>query len=317
MVQTVVSVCSNPSDPDPISISPANNNNNDSSSGTMMMMMHPSSEEGESSSSSSSTTTTTTFSSRRPALLDDPWFLSEDAASELGDYDDFWEELDCDEVLADGKERPIHEQWTWMLLRGVYQGIVGPNYSTIDADRILENGFQVPVTVQQIPGKGRGIVALEDIPEGTLVWKGRHTARFPSPVEFRRFLATLPNDLACDVMIWAYVEDHDDYEDTTTTEDHDYDETTITDDNHHASIPPLFFLGTRSVITVDLDEGALINTRDTTTEKNIDNLSYTSNRLIKAGEELIVDYSDFEKSGSWAAVGFGSEEEDDELFYKY
>jgi hypothetical protein len=101
--------------------------------------------------------------------------------------------------------------------------------------------------------------------------------------------------LACDLMIWAYVEDYS-YED-----EEEYPE-------DFAVQPP--FRGTRALIAVDLGEGSFINTKDDSTEKNIDNNSYKTNRLVKAGEELIVDYGEFEQPGGWAAAGFGSEKYD-------
>lgn len=55
-------------------------------------------------------------------------------------------------------------------------------------------------------------MAAKDIPEETFVWDEIHSAKFPSPVEFRKFLASLPTPLACDVMLWAYVEEYDYYE---------------------------------------------------------------------------------------------------------
>jgi hypothetical protein len=232
-----------------------------------------------------------------PSTADDPWLLSTNVNSHSGNYDDFWAQLDCDAVFAKdeqdkgrGRARPIHDQSTWVLLRGIYQGIVGPSYSSLDETRMSENGFEVKVKAEEIAGKGRGVVALEDIPKGTVVWDSYLTARFPSAVEYRRFLASLPRELACDVMIWAYAENYS-YKD---------------DENDDGFVVPPF-LGTRTLIGVDLDEGSFMNTKDDSTPKNIENRYYTAIRLIKAGEELIVDYADFEKAGSWEAAGFGSD----------
>jgi hypothetical protein len=223
------------------------------------------------------------------ASLEDPWFLSKDASSHIGDWDNFWNELECDDIFSIKEARPIHDQSTWVLLRGIYQGIVGPNYSTLDETRMFGNGFKVPVEVQQIPGKGRGVIALEDIPEGTVIWDSSLTARFPSPVYFRRYLAALPQELACDVLIWAYAEDYD------------YEE------EGDADVPP--FRGNRPILAVDLNEGTFVNSIDSVTKKNLDGETSTTTRRIKAGEEIIVDYADFERGGSWNAAGFGFEGE--------
>jgi len=156
---------------------------------------------------------------------------------------------------------------------------------------LRETGFEIPVKVEHIPGKGRGVIALQDIPEGTFVWGSIHTARFPSPVMFRRFLASLPDDLACDVMVWAYVEEHPPIRNDREMNDQDDDHTTNT-------VP---------TISVDLDAGSFMNSVSANTTTNLDPDTYRTNRLVKAGEELILDYRDFEMEGSWNAAGFGSQ----------
>ena len=220
----------------------------------------------------------------------DPWLISEDVSSYSGDYDDFWEEFSCQSLFEEGGPRPVHATSTWVLLRGVYYGIVGPKHATIEYTEVPAdgNGFLVPVEVKHVPGKGRAVMAAEDIPEGTKIWDTTFTARFPSPVYFRRYLSTLPRDLACDVMIWAYVEDY-----------------AWDDDDEDNVIPTL---------SVDLDEGTLLNTESPGTGemKNMGNDDWRATRLILKGEELLVNYKDFEKQFSWSAAGFGYENEGDE-----
>lgn len=223
-----------------------------------------------------------------PSPTTDPWYLAETASSHLGNYDDFWDELECSELFEQGQPRPIHSDATWQFLRGVYYGIVGPNQSSIDyTDHPMDgNGFLVAFQVEHLPEKGRAVIAAQDIPQGTMVWESHYTAHFPSPVYFRRFLATLPEDLACDVMIWAYAEEYD-WEDGQ---------------------------GERSTISVDLDAGTFFNTIDRRKgeTKTIGNDNYEAMRPIRKGEELLVDYGDFEKKNSWSAAGFGSVGEDKE-----
>jgi len=226
------------------------------------------------------------------SIKNDPWFVSTHVNSYHGDTEAFWDELDCDDVFAE--QRPIHNQSTWMLLRGAYIASVGPQYSTIDDFHLHKNGFQVKTKVVQIPAKGRGVVALEDIPQGTLVWRSTQTARFPSVVEYRRFLLSLPDDLACDVMIWAYVEKYDFEE----GEDEDDDDEEEEEEEEEESV------ARRPVISVDLDEGSFMNTINTPSDKNIDNHNYRTNRLVKAEEELVLDYGDFEDESNWDVVGF-------------
>ena len=220
----------------------------------------------------------------------DPWLVSEDVSSDDGDYDDFWDELSCKTLFEEGGPRPVHSTSTWVLLRGVYYGIVGPKYATIEYTEVPADGsgFLVPVEVKHVPGKGRAVMAAEDIPEGTKVWDNTFTARFPSPVYFRRFLSTLPRDLACDVMIWSYVEDY-----AWDDDDEDNEQPTI---------------------SVDLDEGTFLNTESPGKGemKNVDSADGRATRLILKGEELLVNYKEFEKQFSWSAAGFGSEDEGDE-----
>lgn len=222
----------------------------------------------------------------------DPWYLTEQANSLTGNADDYWEEFDCEDLFSSGVPRPIHDAQTWLFLRGVYLGVVGPHLSTIDAEDLFRNdGFEVPIQVVHIPNKGRGVIAVQDIPEGTLVWDSVHTARFSSPTMYRRFLASLPDDLACDVMIWAYVEDHP----------------PITQGDSATGSTALV-----PTISVDLDAGSFMNTVSAKDVTNLDPETYKTNRLIRAGEELIVDYRDFEKEGSWNAAGFGTKYKNDE-----
>jgi len=227
----------------------------------------------------------------------DPWFLTNESRSESGDYDNFWNDLDCETLMEEGGPRPIPPIATWGLLRGVYYGIVGPQQSTIDYLNlpIDGNGFLVPVTVGYVPEKGRGIFAAEDIPKGTVVWDEIFTARFPSPIYFRRFLSTIPREMACDVLIWAYSEDY--------AWDGDDDD----DDPSNK----------RPTLSVDLDIGSLMNTENKETDewKNVDNENCEATRLIRKGEEILVDYKEFERKDSWRSAGFGSAHEDDEVLW--
>ena len=269
---------------------------------------------------------------------EDPWFLNEDAASYNGNYDNFWEELQCDDVFNEYKEddsddeeddededdddeddeeivvpriRPIHDDSVWMLLRGAYVASVGGfHHSSIPVENIYKpNGFKVPVKVVQLEGKGRAIIAVEDIPQGTVVWDPIHTAKFPTPVEFRRFLLSIPRDLACDVMIWAYSTHFDKNGDDDDDDDEEEEEEEEDEEEEDQSAGGET-IKRRPTIAVDLDIGSLINTKDSKNPKNIDNDTYQAMRLIKAGEEILVDYSEFETAGSWGAAGFGSADED-------
>lgn len=193
------------------------------------------------------------------------------------DYGDLWDYFDCDEVFE--TERPIHNQSTWMLLRGAYQGVVGPDRSSI-APLSHENGFQVSFEVQQFHDKGRGLVATQKVKKGDLVWTARRqTARFGDGPSYRRFLASIPTDLACDVIQWAYVQ---------------------------AFGVPL--------ICVDLDECSFMN--NGSYEANIGCIpeaaellpggckeNYFALRDIEVGEELLCSYGEFAISDGWEWFG--------------
>ncbi|GKY95664.1 hypothetical protein MPSEU_000527400 [Mayamaea pseudoterrestris] len=131
----------------------------------------------------------------------------------------------CDDIFED--ERPVHNESMWMLLRGVYQGIVGPAKASIAQPLSTVSGFYIDYDVDQTDDKGRGVFADQDIRKGQLVYTARRQmAKFSNGYEYRRFLRSIPADLACDVIQWAYVEN-------------------LTKDN--------------LTICCDLDEGSIIN----------------------------------------------------------
>ena len=226
--------------------------------------------------------------------------------------DDIWEELECDEIFA--SPRPIHDQSTWMMLRNFYHDIVGEAQSSI-APVSDDSGVRVPVEVRHTPGKGRGVYYGEQgdepvLPKGSLVWTTRQTAMFKDGNLYRKFLWTIPDHLACDVIQWAYVLD------LTTGFDH---EETEGYDVSKADV----------AICVDLDEGILVNAGDysysDTDEYAIGEKSDVSNvgcdsdaatryqggcrnhlfalRDIHPGEELLVAYGSFSIEEGWEYFG--------------
>merc|ERR1740124_1215878 len=105
---------------------------------------------------------------------------------------EFWSELDC-ETIFEEDARPIHNESTWMLLRGIYHGIVGPEQSSI-TPITHESGFGYKTRVQQNE-KGRSVFADEDIAEGELIWYTRNTARFRTGDSYRNFLHSVDVEL--------------------------------------------------------------------------------------------------------------------------
>ncbi|KAG7336875.1 DUF3414 domain containing protein [Nitzschia inconspicua] len=70
-------------------------------------------------------------------------------------------------------------------------------------ERPFYNGMQIDYEVKDDSVHGRGLYTKEDLPEGTRVWDG-DLASFTNLRDFVAFLRYLPNDLQCDVILWAY-----------------------------------------------------------------------------------------------------------------
>jgi len=199
-----------------------------------------------------------------------------DVGADLGGIGDMrkWEieeeAYKCEEIED---PRPIHNESTWAYLRGVYVEIVGLEKSTLSADRSA-SGFQVPFYVGWGPEVGRTVYAGADIQKGSVVLDAEvQNAQFQTGNDFRRFLAALPKDLACDVLMWAYVAEYDGLK-----------------------------------IAVDLDEGSFLNSYDTPNAQLgiIDGettFSYYAIRDIHAGEEIMIEYGDFAHPGGWENFG--------------
>lgn len=141
-----------------------------------------------------------------------------------------------------------------------------------------------------VPEKGRGVFATNTVKKGTLIWTSHkhYSARFPDAGMYRQFLRALPPDLACDVLLWSYVEDLG-----------------------SPKSPQL-------IITTDLNDGALMNTQwyDTDPEDNTGYVLEWSNthpgnwkqnlfalRDIEVGEELLLYYGDFATAEGWEEFG--------------
>ncbi|KAL3936006.1 MAG: hypothetical protein SGBAC_008591 [Bacillariaceae sp.] len=96
----------------------------------------------------------------------------------------------------------IHNETSWVHMRAAYIATVGPRQSTIKG--VHGSGMQVAYKIGHSPGRGRGIYATESIAKGSIVWKAEYSAAFSTGIQFRRFLASLPDVLACDIINWCY-----------------------------------------------------------------------------------------------------------------
>ncbi len=204
---------------------------------------------------------------------------------ELCEVDQIFDFYDCGEVLS--STRPVHNESTWMLLRGTYIATVGVESSTITFPPSYHSGFRVPFYVDQHPEAGRGVFASEPIKRGQLIWTSlAQSARFKTGGEYRHFLSSLPGDLVCDLIIWCYPM----YEDL---KDHD-----------------------SARIACDLDEGSFINHSYIKSEYNFGcdkkaaknheggcTFNFFAKRDIKAGEEIRANYNEFAHGGKWDLFG--------------
>ena len=234
---------------------------------------------------------------------------------EEGDQSDLYDALQCEESPPEeGSSSSIpltvHSMDTWKLLQMTYVDVVTPEKSSLPRGGFLGmDGFYVPYRVGHGP-HGRGIVATQNIPKGTLIWKSFQTARLETGDHYRRFLKALPVALACDVSIWAYTRieriPDDEYGEVEEEIDHE-DE----DEEELSRLIPR-----RVVACVDLDPGSFVNGCDTEWECNMvlsmprDSgcvLEFHADRDIQAGEELRIDYGFSEYDAGWAALGLNSE----------
>jgi len=271
---------------------------------------------------------------------DEDW-MDEDEVAEDYDYEygniddpitkgDFYYANDCNNIMS--SPRPVHNESTWVLLRGTYTAIMmnsaaersssersssssSKSKSTIQFPVSYQSGFQIPFTVRQNPTSGRGVYATEDIKKGTRLWTSRtQGAMFYTGDEYRAFLNALRADLICDLLIWCYptfyhlTPDNVDVSDEEgkSAPDEDMDKDGYYDEK-----------GARLVIACDLDEGSFVNHA-----VNHDELTFGCDaeaaleypgegcmmhsfavRDINAGEELKADYQAFAEADEWETFG--------------
>jgi SET domain len=198
--------------------------------------------------------------------------------------DDIWHHFDCPRIFQ--QSRPVHSEQDWKDMQDIYQSIVGSS-STLDH----RNGFSVPVQAKQAGReKGRGVFVTAPVTSGQLVWSTHKTARFARGQDYRTFLVRIRQDLACDVLQWAYVQALSDSVSQTD----------------------------KAWISVDLDAGSFINSigdeDDQDANLGCDEVAakdhpggckhnYFALRDIQQGEELLLDYGDFAIRDGWQWFG--------------
>jgi hypothetical protein len=126
------------------------------------------------------------------------------------------EVLGCDEEEV---IRPVHTPEIWIGMREAYISVVGQENATITSTTtslpssssseslLYKTAFQIPFDVRQSPGMGRGIYTRTDVKKGQILYDFSQTAQYRYANEFAEFLRILTPDLACDVLMWSYVQD--------------------------------------------------------------------------------------------------------------
>ena len=174
------------------------------------------------------------------------------------------------------KIRPIWDASDWHTMQEKYRLSVGEEESTISLDQ--DNGFVIPYEIKHTSDKGRAVFSTSKIKAGDPVWYPVQNAVFRKEEDFRTFLSALSFDLACDVLMWAYVESYDCL---------------------YVPTPECY------AAKLELDEGSYMNTISVGQVPNIGtNTEFNSTdewgfdcamRDIEPGEELVIDYKTFDE----------------------
>jgi len=203
------------------------------------------------------------------------------------------------------QQRPIWNPSVYHMMREIYVDTVTVDAASFEVNNNASEAaraMHIPYSVDYIPKKGRGIISTEFIPKYTTVWSASDHAVFESQPHFKRFLERIGYDLACDVLMWAYVEpceivDYDKLFNTTTGK---LLNTTISADDDVC-----FQVG------VELGDASLINGVNVAQIENVawctdfnvdgktaidckgDTMGMIATRDIQPGEEILIDYDEF------------------------
>jgi len=180
-----------------------------------------------------------------------------------------WEANSCEDFLL---TKRTDNSSIWVKLQENYEEVVV--YSTIEDKSRKFNGFEIKYSVENIEGKGKGLVAREDIIKGQIIYVHKHCGYFLSVESFIEFLNRIPDNLVCNAVIWGYV---------NTNSDNILDWVSYTDGGW---------------MMIDFDDMSYCNDGDG--KANVDyrrddksqNLIY-SLLDIAAGEEILCDYVDY------------------------
>lgn len=129
-------------------------------------------------------------------------------------YSDIRDHFDCGYRSGDN-EKPLPSMEDWQLMRTTYTKVVDntkkwndpvPPTKGYSFDR-NKLGTPPPYYAKFSPGKGRGLFATRDIPKGEVVHDGTHSdVIFPTAMDWRKFVFSLPENLACDCTDWHWMQ---------------------------------------------------------------------------------------------------------------
>jgi hypothetical protein len=152
----------------------------------------------------------------------------------------------------------IHDAETWRIVQRAYDEAKGKPHDRYGRARGSHTGVSISYHVELDPTvlHGRVLVADQDVPKGTQIWKPYHYGQFKSNSQrkYYKFLSLLPHHLQCDVLEMSHAM---------------YD---------------------GSVIEVALDEGNFIHDAEVGDQVNLD-LDCVAVRDIPAGSRFYMNYS--------------------------
>lgn len=175
---------------------------------------------------------------------------------------------------------PIYDESTWEIYRSTYYEVTKNEPVPSSPVNGKQTGFQVPIEVHYIEGKGRGIIASEFIRKGDLVYSGTiNAAEFWDLETFWKYINALPSELLCDPLQWVYTADLANYDESTQS---------------------------KPVLCFEMDEGALFNDDswdynagchpmfdDWMVPPEICMKNFYALENIYPGEEILLSYDDF------------------------
>lgn len=172
-----------------------------------------------------------------------------------------YRKLNCHDHAYD-QEKPIYTPDMWRKLWKSFQKSTLFPFPIPDADEITIE----PYYVAYADGKGRGNFASKNITKGSLIHSGHpNTVFFLEGKSWYRFVSTLPREMACDVMEWAWQQDLTNFGNV--------------------------------VLCLNLDESVFFNDGEGSCNmkmKETTSLDFYASRDIEIGEELVYDYGHFE-----------------------